>query len=432
MIATLALGALLLGQTAGQGYFKQVVKSPTGKNGFEEMVLAGDLLRQGGFGIYLRLSDVPAGQIEESKFSPPEAAVWNAFRSLTLLQRRRAIVKKFTPVLDLLERASQKDIYDPRKDMDFNTLLPEQSGFKDVAKLLPVAVYVAFADGQGQRGVQLLTTGLDVFDRLSRGLLIQYLVGVASSNILLPCVEEHLPRMSQKDAVRLEQASLALIEREPAVRYSIELELSLVPTIIRKTMAEFKPEDVDMMIGFAEETDREKALKTLKGMTPAERGRVAEGVSSRVVEVQKEARTALAGTEADWVAFKPDDPMKADWSNANGLIDAIASSALPSYAAVARAAAISRTRLRLLGLACGVLRHRWEHGQLPIRLEDAVGKERAVDPLSREAFELRKDVSGNFSIFSKGTKETGEIGLRYKRPAGEAVEPPNGATGADR
>jgi hypothetical protein len=64
-------------------------------------------------------------------------------------------------------------------------------------------------------------------------------------------------------------------------------------------------------------------------------------------------------------------------------------------------------------------------------LEDAVGKERAVDPLSREAFELRRDGSGNFSIFSKGTKETGEIGLRYKRPVGGSDDPPRGPSNHD-
>lgn len=419
MIAAIALLALLPQQ---QGYFRQVVKAPTGKNGFEEMVMAGDLLRQGRFGTYMRLSEVQAGQVEEAKMDPAEQAIWSEFRGLTLLQRRRVIVRKFQPVLDLLDAAAKKDIYDPRKDMDFNTLLPEQSGFKEVAKLLPIAAYVGFADGQGQRSIQILTQGFDVFDRLSHGLLIQYLVGVASANILIVSVEEHLPRMSLRDAVQLEETVAEILQREPAVRSAMQIEMAVVPPIIKRTLIEMKEEDLEALIGFAEGPDRERGIRALKGLATGDRQRVLDGVLERFGQLSKDVQTLFSADEAAWAGYKPLDPPRPDWSNPNAIADSVLTNLTPSYEQVGRAAAVSRTRLRLLGLACGVVRYRWEHGQLPTRLEDAVGPALAHDPLSKQPFDLRKDGPG-FAIFSRGTKETGEIGLRYKRPDGGTIDP---------
>lgn len=422
MIATVAIGALMLAQSAAQGYFPQVVKSPTGKNGFEEMVLAGDLLRKGNFSSFFRLSELSNGQVEIATLSPTEAVIWREFEGQTLLRRRRTIVAKFQAVLDLLDAAAKKDIYDPRKDMDFNTLLPEQSGFKEVAKLLPIAAYVSFADGQSQRAIQLLSNGFDVFDRLSHGLLIQYLVGVASANILLVSVEEHLPRMSLRDAAKLEQTLEAILDREPAVRHAMSVEMAIVPPIVKKTLTGMKEDDINAMIGFAEGDERVKGVRALKGLPSGERQRVLDGVLERLSQVSREVGTVFEGDESAWVGYRPLDPPQADWSNPSAIADTILANLTPSYQQVGRAAAVGRTRLRLLGMACGVVRYRWEHGQLPLHLEDAVGKEPILDPLSKQPFELRKD-GPNFALFSKGTKETGEIALRYKRPEGGTVDP---------
>lgn len=431
MIAAIALGVTILGQQPEsaspaqqrppQSLMKQLIPNPTGKNGYEEIVMAADILRSTDYREY----DAMARTMPETAegLTGTRLAVYNDMKGKTMLQRYRKLVERDGKVIDLLYQAAKKDIYDPRTSGDFNTLFPELTVFKDIAKFVAVDSYCLFADGQGAQGTRLLMTALEVFDRLGRGVLIQYLVGVACQSILLPSIEERMPQMSQKDAALMDQAVQEILARQPAIRESISTEFKFTLSGLDKAFGDVK--SASELIGMFDDSARESVGPVLSSMGPADLQRIKEGSKSRVAEAGRDMVRLFEGAENQWASYKALDAPTPDWKSTAGIISGVADAILPVFEQAGRSAAVSRTRFRILGLAGSVIKSRWENGQLPNRLSDAVGEDRAMDPLSLLPFELKRDGIGGFSIISKGTKETGEIGIRYKAPKGTgAPEPP--------
>ncbi len=414
-----ALVAIALGQGS---LFQQVIPNPTGKNGYEELVRACDILRDRHFGAYVSV-DVLGVLVEnatdaankgvEPRVNPPAVqAIFDELKGKTLLQRRRWALERYAPALDLFYKAAEKSILDPRTSFTYSTLLPELPGVKDLAKLLPIAAYVYLADGKNPQACHLLATGLDVFERASYGTLIQYLVGIACQSILLAAVEQHLDRFSQADAKKLEAASLALLERPTVARQAIVNEGAFTSSAIEDLL--LNPKGLEDVF---EEGENQRARQAIDKLSEASKVRLIAAVKQRFQETTRQMAHKFEGPEATWVASdEPIMALKSNWSTEQGVVDALTENFLPAFAQVGIAAARSRTQVRLLGVVASVIRYRWEHNQLPTTLEAAIGKERLQDPLSQLPFELRRDGSAGFTIVSKGTKETGEIALKYRRP----------------
>lgn len=300
------------------------------------------------------------------------------------------------------------------------TLYPELAGFKQVAKLIPMAAYSRFADGQTRRGIDLYVAGLDVFDRLSEGFLIQYLVGVASESIILVGIDRQLNQLSQPDAARLEAAIVKVLAHEPAVRKAIAKEYEFS----KKSFDDLKPEEWTSLLA-GEKTEAEKAQteRSVNRFLAADRQKIVGTAQSLLANFCQEVVRSYEGDEHDWMTFVLSPLPEGDLNSAEGIARLFAQTMAPVYTQVRTAAVLNRTRLRLMGLACGVIRYRWETGQLPVKLEDAVGTDRARDPLTHLPFELRPEGQG-FKIVSKGTRETGEIAVQYVRPSNKESGPP--------
>lgn len=420
----LALAALaLVGAQADKTMLQQIVPYPTGKNGYEELIMAADVLRAKGFWTYHYYATSP--QAGSGAKAAIELQAHRDLEGKTLLQRYRTISSRFAEVRPLLDSAARKDIFDPRMTVDFNTMFPELSHLRDLAKWADVEAYRLFADGQGASATSLMTTSLDVFDRTARGNLIQYLVGVACSAITIGSLESHLARISQKDAESVERTVLSILERPPSVRQCVVVEFQNMSAVIdamlvTKTGAKNFTENLP-------EPDRDRALKTITALTDSELARLRAEVRTRYAKVAAITREAFSGDEAAWAAIPDPEEVPIDWSQPMGLADAFVDQMTPPMVSAGRIAATRRTQVRLLGLAASVIAFRWEHGRLPDRLETAVGKERAQDPLSKLPFLLRRTAGEGFEVVSTGTKETGEIALRYRRvpPTSTQPDPPN-------
>jgi len=421
---SLAAAALFSPQIDQTSLLKQVVGVPTGKNGYEDLVAACDTLKQGEFNTYLDLCD-KEGLTLDPAADATKAAVWRQMAGLTALQRRRLIATRFAPVLAQVDAASKKDIFDPRQQVTWSTLYPELSWFRRIGNFVPIITYCDFADGKSDQAVALQAKTLDIFDRLSRGSLIQYLVSNASTNILLSDIDKHLPLLSLTGATRLERCALDLTSREPAIAGCVDSEWR----VLRGIVMSLGQGDAQGAKGVFDEVLETKARDSVNGvidrLSLQERRQLAASIIATIEANLHTIKQALSGKESDWLITSPPEPEPALPSDASSLVTYLSREFMPSFDRTAKAAAVQRTRLRVLGLVAGVIRFRWEHNRLPRDLAEAVGKERVVDPLSQEPFELRFEGTG-FTVLSKGTPETGEIRLRYQRPpeAGSELVPP--------
>lgn len=407
MVVSLAIAMAIQG-----GLMKQVVGQPTGRNGYEELVAAAEFLAKERFGLFISVAFSP-----EAERTPENSKVFDAVHGKSLLQRRRLAVETYRPALDLLLAASKKPIVDPRKEIAIDTLFPELAGFRDVAKFVSHAAYAALADGKASLALDYWTAALDVFDRIGDGTLIQHLVSIACSAIVLASVEDLLFCLSDADAKRLETISATLLERPPTILRALDHELAFVERSLKEIGSQ------DWWAIYADNEDTNAIQKAWDKLSATDKARVITMVHDRIASTMSLLRERYRQPEHAWVDDLPETPA-ASLTTPQGVADALTEISMPVFVQAGTTAARFRTQIRLLGLTASVIRFKWEHGRLPSALEEAVGKERALDPLSQLPFELKRDGSGNVSVVSKGVKQTGEIALRYRRPLGQqAIDP---------
>lgn len=394
------------------GLMKQVVGQPTGRNGYEELVAASEFLTKERFGLFISVAFNP-----EAERTPENSKVFDAVHGKSLLQRRRLAVETYRPAMDFLLAASKKPIVDPRKEIAIDTLFPELAGFRDIAKLVSHAAYASFADGKPALALDYWTAAFDVFDRIGDGTLIQHLVSIACSAIVLASVEDLLFCLSDADAKRLESISATLLERPPTILRALEHELAFVERSLKDIGSK------DWWSIYADDEDTNAIQKAWDRLPATDKARVITMVQDRIASTMSLLRQRYRQAEHAWVDDLPETP-PASLATPQGVADALVEMSMPVFVHAGTTAARMRTQIRLLGLTASVVRFKWEHGRLPSALEEAAGKERALDPLSQLPFEFKRDGSGNFSVVSKGVKQTGEIALRYRRPLGQqAVDP---------
>ncbi len=55
--------------------------------------------------------------------------------------------------IDIIRQGNEKQVFDPRSDFRYDTLLPELSRFKTLSKIGANKAYVEFADGRSRQAV---------------------------------------------------------------------------------------------------------------------------------------------------------------------------------------------------------------------------------------------------------------------------------------
>ena len=121
--------------------FEKLFTNPTGQNGYEEFVQAGDILL-----------NAPAWQDYDKAMS--------AEQSLTLAMKRRVASDPMVrSAMETLRAGLKKPVRSPRAKLDDETLWPELATFRTLGRLASVVMYVELADG---RISQALDTFSDV------------------------------------------------------------------------------------------------------------------------------------------------------------------------------------------------------------------------------------------------------------------------------
>ncbi len=408
----LALLLMFSAQGADKPLLDQLGVKPTGRNGYEELVQAADVLIRGRYRI---LRDVDRALTEGAEPYREADTAWAVaqFEGMNSLQRKRWLTDRFRNATDLVRQAVKKPITDPRIEVSVATLFPELSGFRLLAHHLANVAHVERSYGRDVTAVDTWMMGIHCMDRIQRSTMISFLVGRVGQTILWNGLAKALPNLSHSAAERLE-ASAKELSIQPSPFYEmLSGEFRWMAAYHKELKKGVSDDDLNALFGDEDDTFK----KLLKELGPAER--------AKLPSVFKRKLDHAANVYAKWAAGGPKawiNPPEMEPQPGGDALDQVTeemiSLSLPMMERPALLAAVGVVQVRLLHVGSAVVRYRWEHGRLPAKLADVLDEESVRCPLTDEPFVLTRLDARNFTLKSLGVPKTGEITLTSSLPRG--------------
>lgn len=287
----------------GPSLLNQIVPSPTGNNGYEEYLMACDIVRDPQIAFLLTATPDRIRQTIESQ--GPEHQLAKKYEAANILTLRREAVKLGARAIDLVTRGNKKPVFDPRVKLDWNDRYSEMFPMRSLGSLLIAASYVAFADGQSGRGSQLLAEAAMLGHQIGGGSVLGRFSGVIIHENVFAFIESVLPNLSLSDARTLQTLSANLLTGKPLTLQLIERNFALAESYFTAMMEAVSADTPEEGL----EIER-SAIATIKRLSHAER-RQAVAQCVRLTERLRQQLTALyQRPESEWGAF-----IDADQSN---------------------------------------------------------------------------------------------------------------------
>jgi hypothetical protein len=359
---------------------RDVVPNPTGTNGYEDLILAGE---------WLRFSKL----MFEAEQGP----------QVTLKVKRATLGDP--PVqraLALLKSGLAKPVYSPRTEMDELTRFPEFALFRRLGRLLGVKMYVEFADGKTSQAIDTLRDGLKLGYVAQTDSLISGLVAIAIDAIVMRQFGDHLEQLSSRDCDRLialAQEWLAL--PDPAIKVlASEKQLSL--KIFNKYRTQ--PDELFKILAVGTPNGQESSqAATLRRSLQDNPGAV--GALFDQVAAKLSARFGEAIQSLQKPVWERKDPPPLDRSSPDELI-------VSEMVGEAMTRSLDRysselAQVQMLGVWAGIRRHRWEFNRLPGSLEELKLGKLTIDPFTGRPFAYRRLSETTFELASTGPLDRG-------------------------
>jgi hypothetical protein len=363
--------------------FSQVIPSPTGRNGYEELVAACDALI--GSKLYF--------------------AVKEKLAEAPLSAKRQVLADK--PVVNALRLVRQglaKPVYSPRTDLGFDTLLPELQLFRDLARVLAMQQYVFLADGRTGEAVETARLCLRLGQAVQTDTLVSGLIGIAIGTICINTLGEHLDQLNARDCEQLYRMCLEAL----AVPDSQARILAIEHATVRR--------EVVALVGKVKQGDL-KAVQTTLGLNDESFAGIATFVRSLPEsEVDRLTTDALGHIDRHHQRLQ-DELRKPLWQRQKSQLEveplegpagSFASLLLPATGLVNDRYSQDQARLRLLVCHCAILRYRWEQDRLPPDLATLRLGELATDPFTGQPFEYHAIGMRSYSLASVGPTTNSE------------------------
>jgi hypothetical protein len=352
--------------------FQQVIPQPTGRNGYEELVLAAEAFRASRY-------------YEKAQ----EADTTLEFKREVLADRQ--VMRAFA----LLRQGLQKTVVSPRDSISIKTLLPEYSLFRSLARLLALQQYVYLADGRVAEALGNARMGLSFGRAVQTETLISGLVGLAISAVCIRPLADHLDQLSARDCESLYKICLEwLAQPDPQQRVmASEARLSInalaeIRDGIKKQGAAAAAKD----LGFQDDEEAEDLAQRFP-KTPEE----IDAQFARATKLLQEhlARALEELKKPAWERADVELPADTD------LAGTLARMIIPSYNRADQAYVRDAARMRMLACHCLIHRYKWEHNRLPSDLASVRPGDLAIDPFTGQP--LQYTVRGSrYSLTSAG------------------------------
>ena len=378
-----------------EAVFPKLFPQPTGDNGYEEIVQAGDLVRA----------------------STLAQAVISAGATSTLRQKRNALADpKVSRALGLLKRGLAKPIRSPRATLTATTLFPDFASLRGLTRLLGVYQYVALADGRTSEAVGALRDGLRLAQTVKGEVLIGGLVGVAIEAIVLTRLTRHLDQMTARDCDRLVALAREYLAAPDAAINALESErrfqLAGIESL-RNGLAALKSGDfADLEEEGAPPDPLDAQIETLFKNDSGAPDRIADAAIARINTyfdtLITDARLAPYQRTA---AAEPPEQAPPGATTEERMVFRLTGLTLPVLSTATTKFTHIRVQVQLLGVHGAVRRFRWERDKLPDALGDLrLPPELATDPYTGTPLVYQKTSETAYALSSAGPPERDENG----------------------
>ncbi|MCH7903712.1 MAG: hypothetical protein IH944_04000 [Armatimonadetes bacterium] len=398
MTALIILFAAVVPQQASQSLYSRIVQNPTGRNGYEEYVMAADRVIVGDLREAVDAIDIDDGES-------------------TRLARIKIVFDKSHDIARLITTGNRKSSYYPNA-MNFETLLPELGQFRIVSRVLAARAEWQFSQGQPNEAIET-TVDLMAFSEgvAGAGPVIHYLIGTAGKNNALGSLSKHRGRIALPGAADLQLFGQWALERPSPLLAALRTEYEGI---------------IASMDGLL--TNRE-----LTGIAPELKKQLQEMSAVRWALIKDETVFALTQTYDARMAMM--DQPESEWESIAEQIGTVAKladpvaqlvfeSILPMNMRIEKYELVRRAQFRLLVLHAGIIQYKWTHGkrtygQLPDSLADLDVPISIIDPLTGEPFKYEL-VDDEYDLYSEGTPGTGRIDLNWRSTSSSnELMPPN-------
>jgi len=324
--------------------FKDVIKQPTGKNGYEELVAAAEVLKSSKLW---------------TKAEQPDA----------LLSEKRLALgdRPVVRALALLRQGLSKPVFSPRDGLQPGRLPPELNGLRSLGRLAAVHQYVSLADGRTSEALADARLGMRLGQVIQQDSLIGGLVGVAVGATCIRPLATHLDQLAVRDCELLKGICEEWLSQPNPLPRVLTAERKFVLANLA---------DLKQKLG-AEGGTEELLATTAKHAN--------DYFDRQILELNKPAwqRGVLAVDDAP------------EFSRA--LLSPLAQALERSLSAYTR----EEANIRMLAVHAMILRSRWETGRLPNTLAEVRAGDLALDPFTGKS--LQYEVQGRaYRLYSAG------------------------------
>jgi hypothetical protein len=355
--------------------FKQVVANPTGKNGYEELVLAAEAFKSSKL--------YQAAQDPETSLS---------------LKRRILADRAVLRALALLRQGVNKPVFSPREKLSADTPLPELAQFRALARLLAVQEYVYLADGRVQDAIEAASLGMRFGRVVQTDTLIAGLVGVAIDTVVTAPLAKHLDQLSARDCATLYQVCTEwLAQPNPQIRV-MEGERRFGRALLGELAESAKKQGgflpAAKSLGLDAEDERAAMLRNRFPATP-------EGIDAFVADASRQYEQFFEQSLQE-MRKPPWERRRLEFPEDGSLGSLAVALIAPAYSRIDEAYVREQARFRLLACHCAIRRFKWERDRLPSGLAELDLGDLAVDPCNGALLEYTPRGS-RYSLTSAGT-----------------------------
>lgn len=396
-------------QTGGS-LLARIVPNPTGRNGYEDYLRAGDMVDPDQWNSY----EFWIAQLRRRIANPEMEVASNEVLpegvnpEMSELAVRKIANTRFGGLPDVVASGNAKQVWDPRQSVQFGTTYPELGRFKTLAKIASNRAHVEFSEGRSNRAVHDLLDEVVFSRRLAQATMISELVGVAVEAIALAEFDEHLSQLSYDDVVEIEKRTKALLS-EPIQAGSVyHKELAAVLSSLDAVI-----QDPSIVMSDDENKTYGEALQSLSN---EDKQKLKAMVSDTVRQRYAEQEQVLNGPEENWfkaASKQTATPSPTDMSYSNlALVLANGIAGAQTAVQYCHALAKGRIQLRLLYAHARILDYRWRNGTLPRKLADAMDAKAAYDPFAGQP--LHYELQGkSYRLYSTAIPGIGPLELKY-------------------
>lgn len=362
-LSALGMNAPVFAQEPQQeDVFAFIFPKPTGKNGYEEWVMAGVILNR----------DREAAAIcGESK---PSLSAIRRLMQMQGVKQARAFFQAGLNKRILIPRNAQ--------DLDENTRFPEFALFRFYARLHHHEMHLALAEGRNSDAIEALGQGLLFGYRIQKQTLIGGLVGVAIGALTMRALEGDLPTFSVRDCDALQRILEERLRWESPLASLLDSERQWMRRTLQKVKKE--PNTLLALVDTISEDESDPEALRLQRDIQNNSGRMSEAMTEAEALMDSYYQATFQNLQLPAYKRKaiPEFPKTTLASRIVNLI-------LPSIGNVANRFDRERAGMQMLAVRAALRRYHWDYGRFPARLADLRLNELAIDPFTGKPFTYR-------------------------------------------